>query len=224
MKTFEQYIEDNEATIFFKDGKYVLEYLNSYAKSARDLVNTHVLLEAPTFGELKKKVEYKIYDESENRFYLEISGRQTGKTTRLIRAMKNHIDHGGNCIVFCMNYKMFTLICELLRESKYINHVYYYKKVDPVYEIKNVKNFFDEFDFIDDLKTLKYFDERGYYCTSPCKVRDFGDFQKPEKLNNDLLLQLIAYSGFNYESRKNTNISDELGENEQGKVFKNVKL
>lgn len=219
--TFDQFVDKNCATINRDGGKWVLSYTKNAENGYRLMQPIVHEISAWTLDELKSKTEVYIYDNLIDSFYLEISGRQTGKTTRLVNAMIDHLSCGGSCILYTHSRKMFQVICEIIyHEYGDVSKVKYY--LDKGIEMERVRNYFDEFDFNDKLQSLGAFDAKGYYCTTVTKLRDIKDLQNPK---GDLLLELIKHSNFNFESRKNPNMLsfsgiDEKRKIESGQIFK----
>ncbi|WP_409303285.1 hypothetical protein [Pseudomonas sp. KCJK8993] len=117
--------------------------------------------------------------------YLEISGRLTGKTTRLVK-FANELTAQGETVIFV------TPQAEYLRQSLPGVTVLSDHQATPDHvDQEQAIWIYDEFDW---LKSTKVRDG-GYYATTANRVRDLG-IDTPE---TDLLLQLIELNGGGYQ-------------------------
>jgi thymidine kinase len=126
--------------------------------------------------------------------YLEISPRQTGKTTRLVQAATDWINK---------NLENHAIICTVNNSAKkhvqYLINIYLINnhriKVITQHEsityLKNLKWFYDEFDHFEK-KNLLIIDETGYYVTTPKFIRN-------EIKSDDLLMNLLKTKNGEYE-------------------------
>lgn len=122
-------------------------------------------------------------------FYLEISDRQTGKSTRLVQAVKDYINEtGGNAIIHAPSVERVQLIARFFSKSE-LAHVYLATYQDAVRGVYG-KNFFDEFDFNETV----FYDPHGYYVTTPAHVRNKNDLKYFDKkfLEESFILNLVA--------------------------------
>lgn len=117
--------------------------------------------------------------------YLEISGRLTGKTTRLVK-FANELTAQGKTVIFV------TPQAKDLR-GRLPGVVVLSDRQAPPDDVdqEQVIWIYDEFDW---LKSTKVRDG-GYYATTASRVRDLG-IDTPE---TDLLLQLIELNGGSYQ-------------------------
>jgi hypothetical protein len=113
-KKFQRWMRDNNASISYKphNGSYTWVFES----------DNHTNIYDDEYSDLKTKIDYHIYHETENHFYLEISGRQTGKTTRMIEAMNYHIKNGGTCVVCCYKYNNFKIILDQYKSRYNLNN------------------------------------------------------------------------------------------------------
>lgn len=117
--------------------------------------------------------------------YLEISGRQTGKTTRLVK-IANDLTAQGETVIF-VTPQAEDLHGRLPRVVVLSDRQAPPDDVDQEQAIW----IYDEFDW---LKSAKVRND-GYYATTASRVRDLG-IDTPE---TDLLLQLIELNGGSYQ-------------------------
>jgi len=176
----QKYLENNNATIEFNEGK--IEVVYNYGEVGK--VDTY-----KNFDNLFDDIKYKQYADN-IKLELEISARQVGKTTRLVESMKNHLEHGGICFLYTMNHKMGKIIADRLVEKKNDGVDHFNQPPDNVYinpkndiclsfyeENNRVRCFYDEFEFLDFNNKVSYTYD-GYYCTTPRKLRRFEDYLK----------------------------------------------
>lgn len=183
------------------------------------------------------KDHYKSYD-----LYLEISGRHTGKTTRLIDEVIYHATHTGDATVYSTDATTSNFILEkIIERVKFLNSQYNNMIVqsklevilskihmcpfertknsvldNPLLDIMGTSNprsnercFYDEFDFIDFVQNEYYVDPRGYYCTTPSKLRHSNEKYVP---GEDLLIDLLHKKDMKYIHRVgNFNLESESG-------------
>ena len=141
--------------------------------------------------------------------YLEISGRRTGKTTRLIDAVFEHIFNGGTAIIYTLSKEWGN---SLYRE--YFNHPRFDDKVliNPMYtsiELLNTKVFYDEFDMCEGVRIYK----NGYYSTTPYKMRDINAETR------DTFLKLLDLQFGSYVSYINKDIVYDMSKTLCEEVF-----
>ncbi|WP_236187173.1 hypothetical protein [Pseudomonas protegens] len=117
--------------------------------------------------------------------YLEISGRLTGKTTRLVK-FANELTAQGEMVIFV------TLQAEDLRD-RLPGVVVLSDHQAPPDDVDQEQAIwiYDEFDWLKSAKVRN----GGYYATTASRVRDLG-IDTPE---TDLLLQLIELNGGSYQ-------------------------
>jgi len=137
--------------------------------------------------------------------YLEISGRQTGKTARLVDAVEHHLTNPENvACVTTVNHPNGRDITrrinaryhnQLMTAVDYANHV---ERLHGRFDINDsrVRFFWDEFDFAryeDNVIPMK----TGYYCTTAKfnRTQHHWEFWK-----NDPLLCLLVVNNFMYTS------------------------
>jgi len=135
--------------------------------------------------------------------WLDVSGRQTLKTARLVKAVISHLaTHSFNrAFIVCMNHNMChemrnrfgtrsidTHLAKVIHQSQYQHHI------DQTTDFERERFFFDEFDAFAEQCAIV---EHGYYCTSPSFLRTQHDpsLENGEDWNDDTLMILsrIAY-------------------------------
>jgi hypothetical protein len=151
-----------------------------------------------------------------SKMYLEISGRGSGKTYRLIQTAKIYVAEDERNIANIV----YPTTVQAKRTKELIDHNY---KNDPLikqfhytsFERKNpvvrgytnVRNFIDEFDYIKfKINNSFFFGDAfkdDYYTTSPAKIRDLSEIPIEEAAKKDFLLRLLLenhgmYVGFVY--------------------------
>ncbi|MEN5255234.1 hypothetical protein [Pseudomonas protegens] len=117
--------------------------------------------------------------------YLEISGRQTGKTTRLVK-IANDLTAQGETVIF-VTPQAEDLHGRLVGVVVLSDHQAPPDEVDQEQAIW----IYDEFDWLKSAKVRN----GGYYATTASRVRDLR-IDTPE---TDLLLQLIELNGGSYQ-------------------------
>lgn len=139
--------------------------------------------------------------------YLEISGRGTGKSYRLAQAALQYLSQDSRNIV--------NIVCPTQRQAECVKkqalqisknpevadriRCIKFEREDPaVRGFANVRNFYDEFDFID-FKLQKndpfFFGDafqNDYYVTSPARIRDLSKTTIQELAKTDFLIRLLA--------------------------------
>lgn len=138
--------------------------------------------------------------------YIEISGRQTHKTSRLVCAMESHLArHPKNVVcltVFQMDMGKMIInkINPLYRNrinytSTFSNHRIFLKgRFRDDYDDPRILYAWDEFDFMKRLDNIPVKKE-GYYCTTPKFIRTLADWAN---WKDDPLLRLIVANDFMY--------------------------
>lgn len=154
--------------------------------------------------------------------FLEISGRRTGKTTRLCRDIIKHLDSKPSAIativcphdaqvrqlyhsilpdvyhdrvIISSNFKKIVESVVNLNTSSLFN---YFSRLLFTMEVdlfKDVKFYFDEVDILD-MENVPII-ENAYYCTSPSRQRTLDDWLF---WRSDRLLRLIVNNDFLYTS------------------------
>lgn len=121
--------------------------------------------------------------------YLEISGRQSGKTERLIEAVEKHAEANGialvvvhNGLVDHMREKLFKTGVVVIPED--LMHSELVTQVEP--SLEDVRWFFDEFDWLKDVPVK----EGAYYCTTARYLR-----KQDASAEGDTLLTLVKKLG-----------------------------
>lgn len=147
--------------------------------------STHELLK--NYCNLKKLklnewVDSKILELIKNNIYVEISPRQTGKTTRLVNSVKKFLDRNSNNkkmipVVVTIKNSMSKIISDMLVDYGVdVNRVIFSDTMYIHGYRDNVYTFFvDEFDFID--RSKLFICENSYYCTT-MKNSEGDDFTK----------------------------------------------
>lgn len=146
--------------------------------------------------------------------YLEISGRQSGKTTRLIEKARGLSRRGENCYIFTVNNQMKRLLQNQIgsKQIKACSSNNFLHNSQLVHEINSREKkylFFDEFDFyVDESKEVishlcSNSSLRLYFATTPSYQRSLREIKKHydnEDHHFDLLIQLIEMMNFKYET------------------------
>lgn len=144
--------------------------------------------------------------------YLEISARQTGKTTRLVSAVVSHAVFSGDCVVVAHNAQTGRMLKEMIEPElilqEHRNRVTYVsagslsrwkKNVDHSdITFENLRVFYDEFDWFKS-DSYFFFDSSGYYTTTPFRLRTADDIVEYKKeLKFDPMLKLLDHTGGRY--------------------------
>ncbi len=137
--------------------------------------------------------------------YIEISARATGKTYRLIQAVKKYISESPQNIA---NIITATRISdETLLNNKQVHIIkanQTTKNIQLPRGFRNVRSFIDDFDHIPALDRIPaYFygtEIDDYYCTTPSKMRYIGEKSIQELAKDDFLLRLILRNNGMYIS------------------------
>lgn len=151
--------------------------------------------------------------------YLEISGRQTGKSTRLVDNVVSRILNGDRCIVFGfssnwtheLNNKILSKLYNIVIEKPVTLHMpeffvkreMYdrYLKHNPHIDEDDLYVYYDEFDMLSENNKM-ILSNNGYYVTTAIKTRTLEDRLlhaagfKPdnlldlEKMNNNMIVSI----------------------------------
>ena len=229
-RKIQEYLENNNATIRFDRGEIEVTYI--YGDKGK--IETH-----PSFESMEKHIEYEIYKDSYD-IEVEISGRQTGKTTRLCKAVASHVTNGGYAYVYTINNNMGKIIKEKLHEylgADYIFSCVFFNRGEYAIktigwisdELKRVRHFYDEFDFFDCMRDV-HLDSKGYYCTTPRIGRSYYQFTQflRNKYNDrtfddteyDIMFRLMDLCKLNYTSY----INDFLDPNSTSKEISSAEI
>lgn len=145
--------------------------------------------------------------------YLEISPRRTGKTTRLIEAMKSALKCGYAVYFMSPNYRMFKDMMQRFgMNTSYVTYIVdgaeFTEKTRGT-DIRGQRLFFDEFEFIDNERLV--FSESGYYVSSLKRTRTITDVIRHRMEERfDPFIQLMDMNGGRYESYSITNMLDRM--------------
>ncbi len=121
--------------------------------------------------------------------YLEISGRRSGKTTRLIKDVIKNITAGINVVTVIHNKNNMINIVDSHNYAGSFDCVTYKDYILDWTMYDNHKIYFDEFDFMDNKVPIL---EDGYYCTTPMKMRTEKDYYNfAHGIDRDILLELV---------------------------------
>lgn len=145
--------------------------------------------------------------------YLEISGRRTGKTNRLISAAVDCAKAGNKTMIIVGNYRMkkfhekvnkrkFATI-EVFSELE-IRNMAEMDRCEEQSIFNDYRIFYDEFDFFDFNKNKLPIMENGYYCTTPRFLRRSNT--PPENPRDDVLLYLYNKNDVIHVHNINTDI------------------
>lgn len=105
-------------------------------------------------------------------FYLEISARQTGKTTRLLDAVKIQMLTGESAVIVVPNLKIKKWIePRTAALCITISELFTEKIKERIYELYRPNFFFDEFDFMANMYPIL---DNGYYVTTPAFIREYS--------------------------------------------------
>ena len=133
--------------------------------------------------------------------YLELSPRQVGKTTRLIKAVEKHLSNPQNYA--CLTFHKMAYGKDIVRkiDSRFHERISYkstFRNHDNHLRGHDVrlKFFFDEFDFFSKLEDVPVIED-GYYCTTGKFTRKIEHW---ENWGNDPLLRLLVANDFIYTS------------------------
>lgn len=134
--------------------------------------------------------------------YLEISGRRTGKTTRMLKAIDKAYEEGKHIAIFSRNKYEENNIIKHIREEELDGIKIFRSKKDfqeqllgKSLSMNDFKVFYDEFDYIRNQKDIIISDD-GYYVTTPAKIRSkqyWGD-----NIEDDILLKLLDMNAGSY--------------------------
>ena len=138
--------------------------------------------------------------------YLEISPRQTGKTTRLIE-MANHLDETRedvSCILVTMNHHMKRYMCSHFKKNPTILVITQaeVKKTMLGYRGRTVTPilFYDEFDFMEPENVIV--NTEFYYATTAKRMRDYIDIiEWKAGIKRDPMLSLLKANGWMYTAK-----------------------
>lgn len=146
--------------------------------------------------------------------YLEISARQSGKTTRMIEQVKKEMQEGNHCVIVVPHMSWGDNIEKLLGGTTRYSICTMGSLVRRVQQLAEARNelplraFYDEFDQWEGVPV----DETGYYCTTPYKGRSPLHMDKYRKGEvKDSMLELIDLNGgvhLNYSMLPHTSIRD----------------
>ena len=138
--------------------------------------------------------------------YVEISGRRTGKTTRLIKEVIKQVSYGKNCAIITPFNNMYiyrllkdnlgSIDCEVDIESRKRIIVYSNVPIDNKSKgliFRQTKLFYDEFAFIDPESII--IDTTGYYATTPNKTYTGIERMTPYKYS---LLKVLEANKYQY--------------------------
>lgn len=138
--------------------------------------------------------------------YVEISGRQTGKTSRLIRELEYHLSNPNNYACLVTHKMSWGLDLTRKMKTEYRDRVFFGTEIDMIVATARKKNldpltnnfrwFWDEFDFCRPNNVVIM--DTGYYATTPKFIRKFEDW---ELWYDDPLLCLVVANDFMYTSR-----------------------
>ncbi|MCS4260216.1 hypothetical protein EDF83_1492 [Pseudomonas protegens] len=117
--------------------------------------------------------------------YLEISGRQTGKTTRLVK-IANDLTAQGETVIFVIQQAE-----DLLGRLPGVVVLSDHQAPPDDLNLEQAIWIYDEFDWLKSAKVRN----GGYYATTARRVRDLGI----DTSEMDLLLQLIELNGGGYQ-------------------------
>lgn len=146
--------------------------------------------------------------------YLEISGRQSGKTTRLIEKARGLSRRGENCYIFTVNNQIKRLLQNQIGGSEINvcssnNFLHDSQLVHEINSRKKKHLLFDEFDFyVDESKEVishlcSNSNLKLYFATTPSRQRSLEEIKRhydSEDHHFDLLIQLIEMVDFKYET------------------------
>lgn len=152
-------------------------------------------------------------------FYLEVTGRQTGKTTRLVKNVVDWVKAGNDAVVYVANHALGELMVDqivpLLQDSKATGavHVCSFKN-RKLYLLGKALNkpryFYDEFDFFA-WKDDDVIEDGAYMATTP-------KFVRKQFLPNDPIYKALCKSEGNFWGQVSSNT--DYPYNERGALVK----
>jgi len=144
--------------------------------------------------------------------YLEISPRQSGKTSRLVDEVNRHLTKSERKVwIFSPNYNMASNLTKKVNVFCPMPNKFSSKKLmissanslqTHSYDMSQYRLFFDEFDFMDDkefwfsLMTSGAKFNDAYFCTTPKKIRTLKELVK--RKTSDPLIKLLRKNKHNY--------------------------
>lgn len=140
--------------------------------------------------------------------YLEISGRRTGKTTRLIDAARLAAEQHNSVVIVTFNSAQAFHLREKYRlpDNIIITATAGLNVIDEKRDLISwdlVPYFWEEFEFIDNVRL----NVNDYYCTTPRNLRSIKDVKKWKNgKREDLLLDLISLNKGIYVKHNNFGI------------------
>lgn len=139
--------------------------------------------------------------------YLEISGRATGKTTRLIDAAHRYLSEDEKNIanLIFSTKESAEMVKKKIGENKRIRYTMPERKDPIIRGYANARNFFDEFDWmkLDFEREGAFFyttTKEDYYVTTPRFVRHMDKTYLMRMAKDDLLLRLLCENKGVYNS------------------------
>ena len=132
-------------------------------------------------------------------FYLELAGRATGKTYRLVGAVNDWLNQ--NDLNIAIVYAMGERGKLRIQNDKRIVDKSRVFTTEVTSRVGDIKRFFDDFDFYHEIASK--FPLEGYYTSTPAKIRDILDFGK-----DDFLYKLLEANDWKYVSYLPTGLMD----------------
>lgn len=119
--------------------------------------------------------------------FLEVSGRQVGKTHDLLKVAAEHIRKGGTAVIV-VGEGMVEMVGDMSPDSMVIGYGQHTDDamLERIAEMPNVRWFFDEFDWYKEVPVIP----GGYYCTTPRFIR-----RAAADPSGDTLLTLVRELG-----------------------------
>ena len=136
--------------------------------------------------------------------YLEISGRRSGKTYRLAKAMIEYLYSTDKDVYYCtFNWAVYSGFIDLYI-PKVMRHRVLFLTKSNIDDLDSMR-FYDEFDWPNTTRLLQY-NSNWYYVTTPYKMRSAEDFEN----KNDFLIKLLECNNWCYTVCINRDILDNV--------------
>jgi hypothetical protein len=131
--------------------------------------------------------------------YLEISGRATGKTTRLIEDVSKRVVEGGYCVIFTSNNFLKNMLCGITKNINiYTSYDRYIEQHRGISIPDDTYFYYDDFDMFNDPIIIS---KMGYYTTTAKRIRTKSDFEAWEsgELVDPMITLLYAVKNYDGE-------------------------
>ncbi len=150
--------------------------------------------------------------------YIEISPRATGKTFRLIKAVKTYLKRfpKNKAYIFTYSERGAKRLSEKINNTRAICASYQtlFSQGHSRTGTKNTRRFFEEFDYYILSELHLKVRKSDYFVTSPARIRTKADFKK-----NDFLLALLKRNNWVYTSVNPVELLAEILGKEKASAF-----